>query len=160
MESSWLEMCGALLAEKKLSIAFAESATAGAASARFSLLPDAGEILKGGFVCNDAGLKSSVLQVSPELIQKYTPESQKVTEAIARGLKTLIPASIHIGITGLTKPGGSETAEKRVGTMFVTALKGEDLLFSERLGLLGSPSAVITQTVEKVAQLLYWVLKN
>jgi nicotinamide mononucleotide (NMN) deamidase PncC len=44
----------------------------------------------------------------------------EVTEAIARGLTTLIPADIHIGITGLPCPGGSETAEKPIGTMSST----------------------------------------
>jgi nicotinamide-nucleotide amidase len=46
-----------LLISQKLTLAFAESATAGRASAEFSLACDAGKFLKGGLACYDAALK-------------------------------------------------------------------------------------------------------
>ena len=143
-----------LLIAKKLTLAFAESATAGRASAEFSLACEAGKFLRGGFVCYDATLKCEVLHVSKKMLDKYTPESMEVTSAIASGLRALIEADIHIGITGLPCAGGSETSEKPVGTMFIYALYGGEQLFAERRLFSGTHQQIIKQTVHEVARLL------
>lgn len=154
MQSDTLLTCGRLLITRKLTIAFAESATAGRMASEFSLLPDAGKFLIGGLVCYDACLKEQLLMVPGELIKKLTPESMEVTMAIATGLEGLIPASLHIGITGLTSSGGSETPEKPVGTMFIHALLHGKALFSERVLFKGSPEEIVKQTTEYTASLL------
>ena len=143
-----------LLIGKNLSLAFAESATAGRASAEFSIACNAGKFLKGGFVCYDASLKTDFLAVPKELIDKFTPESMEVTKAIATGLGRIIDADIHIGITGLPCPGGSETPEKPVGTMFIYALLHGSLWFNERLEFAGSHQQIVEQTVIHLARLL------
>lgn len=146
-----VQSAGLLLIRKEITLAFAESATAGRAMFEFSTVPDAGQFLKGGLVCYDACLKEDILGVSQELIEKYSPESPEVTEAIATGLSRLIPADIHIGITGLTTPGGSETKEKPVGTMFVHAIKdGKETIFSEQLFFDGPPEDIIIKTVRHI----------
>lgn len=48
IDDTYLLACGELLVKNKLTIAFAESATAGRISAEFALIPDAGKFLKGG----------------------------------------------------------------------------------------------------------------
>lgn len=149
-----VERAANLMIKKKMTLAFAESATAGKASAEFSLACDAGKFLKGGFVCYDAELKSSVLKVPKELLEQYTPESMQVTKAIAQGLVELIPADIHIGITGLPCPGGSETEEKPVGTMFIAALMNGEPWFSERALFNGAHQEILARTVQHVALLL------
>lgn len=52
-----IQRAARLLLEKNLTIAFAESATAGRLSSEFSLPDDAGKYLKGAIVCYDACLK-------------------------------------------------------------------------------------------------------
>jgi len=143
-----------LLIDKSLTIAFAESATAGRAAAEFSLACNAGKFLKGAVVCYDASLKIKLLKVPKQLIEEFTPESMEVTKLIAEGLSGVIPADIHIGITGLPCSGGSETVDKPVGTMFVYAVfKGADL-FSERFQFKGNHLEIVNQTVEQIAVLL------
>jgi nicotinamide-nucleotide amidase len=149
-----IEKSAKMLISKKLSLAFAESATAGRASAAFSLACDAGKFLKGGLVCYDTALKSEVLEVPQELLDKYTPESMEVTQAIARGLAKLIQADIHIGITGLPCAGGSETPEKPVGTMFIFATLHGEQLFAERILFNGTHLQILEQTVQHIAFLL------
>lgn len=149
-----IETAAKLLIGARLTLAFAESATAGRASAEFSLACDAGKFLKGGFVCYDASLKTEFLHVPEEMLKKYTPESMEVTKAIATGLSGLIQADIHIGITGLPCPGGSETSEKPVGTMFIYALRHGELWFSERLQLTGSHQQIVEETIACIARLL------
>jgi nicotinamide-nucleotide amidase len=146
--------CGDLLIDRELSIAFAESATAGRLTAEFSMVENAGKFLKGGIACYDACLKESILKVPAALIKQYTPESMEVTEAIASGLSRLIAADIHIGITGLPAPGGSETAEKPVGTMFIYGLHDAKTIFSDRIVFLGNPEEVVLQSVKHTALLI------
>jgi len=158
IDKRYLLACGELLIKHQLTIAFAESATAGRLSAEFALVPEAGKFLKGGVVCYDAELKCSLLGVPESQLNAFTPESEIVTCLITSGLQKLIPADIHIGCTGLTAPGGSETAEKPVGTMFLYAIKDHELLFSERTVFQGNPEEIVRQTVEFLAQHLHGYL--
>jgi len=155
-----LIVVGQLLIKHKLHIAFAESATAGRLAAEFSLMEDAGKFLKGAFVCYDACLKESVLGVPRELIDKYTPESMEVTKAITAGLQKIIDSDIYIGITGLPAPGGSETEEKPVGTMFIYGFHHKQEILCEKVIFQGSPEQIILQTVREVGQLLKEYLTN
>lgn len=152
--------CGDLLIGRELSIAFAESATAGRVTAEFSMMENAGKFLKGGIACYDVCLKESILKVPPALIKQYTPESMEVTAAIASGLSKLIAADIHIGITGLPSPGGSETAEKPVGTMFIYGLHDGKTIFSDRIVFSGNPEEVVLQSVKHTALLINSYLSN
>jgi nicotinamide-nucleotide amidase len=154
MKSSNIDTVGKMLTAKKLTIAFAESATWGMLSAEFSLVDNAGDFLKGGVVCYDACLKEDLLQVDHSLIKNYTPESMEVTRAISIGLSRLIPADINIGITGLTAPGGSETPEKPVGTMFIYATRKGEQAFSQRFNFTGTREEIVSETVGACAALL------
>jgi len=154
MVSDTLKQVGRLLIESRLTLAFAESATAGRLSAEFSLIDDAGDFLKGGIACYDACIKENLLRVGHDLIEKFTPESMEVTKAITEGLVRLMPSDIHIGITGLTCPGGSETKEKPVGTMFIYALKGGMHVFSERMNFSGDRQEIVSKTIERTAVLM------
>lgn len=146
--------CAELLIRENLSIAFAESASAGRFTAEFSLAPQAGKFLKGGLACYDASLKESLLGVPKEQVLEFTPESSVVTRGITYGLQKLIPADIHVGCTGLTCAGGSETPEKPVGTMFICAIKGNDILFERRLYYPGVQEDIVLRTLEETAWLL------
>jgi nicotinamide-nucleotide amidase len=154
-----IDECAGLLAEKKLRIAFVESATAGWLCSEFALSKQSGQILQGGFTCYNADLKVSLLGVPQELIDTCTPESQEVTDELARNLGKLIPADIHVAITGLPKPGGSETPEKPVGTMFISVML-KDQLHSLRILGSGSCEEIIKQTIQAAAGLLIKLLKQ
>ncbi len=159
MASEIMQYVGRMLIKRKLTIAFAESATAGRLCAEFSMIKNAGNFLKGCIACYDASIKEDLLQVSHSLIEKFSPESIEVTRAITNGLSQVILADIHIGITGLTSPGGSESPEKPVGTMFIYAtLKGE-VLFSHRECFTGNRENIVYSTVIRCAELLEEHLK-
>lgn len=145
--------CASALAAKGYSIAFAESATAGRLSYEFSLTPDSGAILLGGLVCYDAALKEELLDIDPALIERYTAESAEVTKAMAQGLQHRLKADVSVALTGLTTPGGSETDEKPVGTIFAhLILPGKQV--ARRLQFEGPAEAILDQTVAAVAAVL------
>lgn len=149
-----------IIAKEKLTLAFAESATAGRLAYEFSLSPDSGKILKGGLVCYDACIKEDTLGIPHELIERFTPESAEVTRELAHNLYKVIPsADIFIAVTGLTTEGGSETPEKPVGTMFIHALvNGRDYAIREVFA--GSAEEIVSATINRVASLLIEKLKK
>jgi nicotinamide-nucleotide amidase len=153
MPSKVVEDCAKLLAAQELNIAFAESATVGRMAAEFGLTDEAGKILKGGIVCYDAGVKEDLLKVDDKLVEDFTPESAEVTEAAAKGLRALMPAKIHVAITGLTCPGGSESPEKPVGTMFIHCIS-DNFEFSDRSTFTGGKEVIIMKCIENFADLL------
>jgi nicotinamide-nucleotide amidase len=93
------------------------------AGSEFALTEESGKVLKGGIACYDVDLKVKLLGVSQQLIDDYTPESMEVTRVMANGVKGTIYSGIQVTVTGLTTPGGSEPAEKPVGTeLFIEEL--------------------------------------
>jgi nicotinamide-nucleotide amidase len=159
MPSKEVEDCCAYLMEKGLTIAFAESATIGQFSAEFGLTEGAGKVLKGGIVCYDASVKQQLLDVKESLIEEFTPESAEVTKAAVYGLQKVIPADIHIAITGLTCAGGSEGPEKPVGTMFVHCVSSQ-IEFADRTVFQGNKAEVILQCIDHTSSLLMEKLKS
>ncbi|WP_180039747.1 CinA family protein [Acinetobacter sp. YH12100] len=121
-----IKTCCNLLEEKNIKIAFIESASSGYLCSQFSICKsDGAEILAGGLVCYDVGVKTSVLNIPQTLINSYTAESMPVTVALAEaGKKIFRDADWIIACTGLLKPGGSATPEKPEGTFFVAINDG------------------------------------
>ncbi len=154
MPSKQLIKLHKLLKQHKLTISFAESATAGRMAAELSLIPKSGDVLKGGIVCYDACVKEELLGVPKELVEKFTPESAEVTREMAKRLGTVMKADVQVAITGLPMPGGSETEMKPVGTMFIDALvKGRHI--SEREIFNGTAEEIVLQTIDCAAILVY-----
>ena len=105
--------CSQMLAKAGLTISFAESASAGKLAYEFSLTASAGQVLKGGVVCYDAGVKVRVLGVPRYVIDEHTPESAEVTRVLTKGVKDLLESDVGVGITGLLAPGGARLTKNR-----------------------------------------------
>ncbi|MCJ8208870.1 nicotinamide-nucleotide amidohydrolase family protein [Mucilaginibacter sp. RS28] len=151
--------CSHTLKNHNLKIAFAESVTAGKVISEFALIPNCGSALAGSIVSYDAEVKKTLLKVPAELIEQFSAESEQVTEQMAIGLKQLIPADIVVAVTGLAAPGGSETEEKPVGTMFIHGFY-HSYAFSKRVFFQGDPEQVIMDTVSAIAELVITQLKK
>lgn len=152
--SNVVEACSALLAELGYRLAVAESMTAGQLMATFALSRKASGVLLGGIVCYDAGIKVQLLQVPRALIEAHTPESAEVTQAMAENLSLHFPeAEVRIAVTGLARPGGSETAEKPLGTVFFHVIvPGQQWALREQFS--GSATEIVEAAIECVAQFL------
>ena len=155
---SVIACCHTILSQD-LTIAFVESASTGRLIYDFTSVPDCGKIVKGSIVCYDRSVKEDLLQVPSQIIDKYTAESPEVTQLLAERLKELIPADIIVAVTGLASPGGSETEEKPVGTMFVHAIV-KDKAWKTTLFFDGNPDEIIAKTIDAIASLLLDDLTN
>lgn len=153
MPSDIVVKCSHTLKDKNLTIAFAESITAGKLISEFALIPNCGSILKGSIACYDRSVKETLMGVDPKIIDEFTAESAQVTERLAVGLKKLVPADVIVAVTGLASDGGSETPEKPVGTMFINGFI-KDHPFSDVYKLDGNPPEIILQVVDKAAELV------
>ncbi len=145
--------CCHTILSKDLTIAFVESASTGRLIYDFTSVPDCGQIVKGSIVCYDRSVKENLLKVPSQIIDKYSAESPEVTQLLAEGLLELIPADIIVAVTGLVSPGGSETEEKPVGTMFIHGII-QGRAWKSSLLFEGSPDEIIAQTIEAIAAML------
>lgn len=153
MASQLVTDCAIAIAEKGWKIAFVESATAGRMCAEFALTPSSGMILRGGISCYEFFVKEQLLHIPKAVIEKYTAESAEVTSLLAKGGAKLFNTAITVAITGLTSPGGTETKQKPVGTMFINIIaKGREIAHREIFK--GTPEEIILQAIDKAAGLI------
>src|SRR5690606_22865812 len=159
MPSPSVLACSALLASHNLSVSMAESATSGRMAAEFSLCPDSGTVLKGGIVCYDACLKEDILNVDPLIIERYSPESAEVTRELCMGLRKLIRSDLYLAVTGLSTSGGSEDAQKPVGTMFMHILYGSKSRAIREV-FKGSAEEIILSAIDRVCEEIMDLLRS
>jgi len=159
MPSQTVFNCSKILKEHNLTIAFAESATAGRLAFEFSLTPESGAVLKGGLVCYDACIKEDILGIPVDFIEKYTPESVEVTKEMALRLRDFIESDVQVAVTGLTTAGGSEDENKPVGTIFIHILV-QDSSLSLRKVFQGNAEEIVLMAVDLAAQTLTDELQN
>ena len=113
------ELVADQLRESSLTIATAESCTAGLMAARLTERPGSSEYVKGGIVAYSNDVKMTQAGVPPELIERHGAVSQEVAEALADGARERLGADLGIGITGIAGPGGG-TPEKPVGLVWIS----------------------------------------
>jgi nicotinamide-nucleotide amidase len=115
------EIVGALLAERSLTIAAAESCTGGLMMSRLTDVPGSSAYVVGGAVVYSNELKTSLAGVAPDLIAAHGAVSEPVAVALAEGIKSRTGASIGVGITGIAGPTGG-TPAKPVGTTCIAVI--------------------------------------
>lgn len=153
MPSGIVIKCSKAIASKGWNIAFAESATAGRMSAEFALTENSGAILRGGIVCYEVFVKEQILNVPHTVIEKYTPESAEVTEILAKQSSKIFNSKITVAITGLTTPGGSETKEKPVGTIFFYIITPSSKIIHREV-FSGNQEEITLKAINKTAELI------
>ena len=113
----------AALRSAGLTVAAAESLTAGQVSARLADVPGASTVLRGGVVSYATEVKASVLGVDAALLAASGPVHPEVARQMARGVRVLLGADVGVATTGVAGPGPQDG--HAAGTVFV-ALTWED----------------------------------
>ena len=114
---------GALLVERDLTLAVAESCTGGLLSARLTDVPGASRFLDRSFVTYSNRSKIDQVGVEPGLLERAGAVSEDVGAAMAAGVRRVAGTHVGIGITGIAGPEGG-TDDKPVGLVYI-ALDGE-----------------------------------
>ena len=126
------EAAMALMRQKQMTFATAESCTGGEIAKRYTDLPGASAFFKGGAVTYWNEIKTLMLGVPAETIEEQGVVSYAVAKAMAEGIRERLGTDMGIGVTGLAGPDGDGVNE--VGTVFV-ALATEDETYVAELHL-------------------------
>lgn len=107
----------ALAVDRGLTVATAESLTAGMVAASLADTPGASRMLQGGVVAYRNSVKADLLHVPRRLLDEVGSVDGGVAEAMAEGVRRACSADIGIATTGVAGPEPHDG--KPVGTVFV-----------------------------------------
>ena len=107
-----------LLNSKGMTFASAESCTGGNIAHVITLIPGSSEVFKGTAVTYATPMKTKVLSVPAEMIEKCGVVSQEVVESMAIGVRDLMEADFGVATTGVAGPSGVVEC-KPVGTVWI-----------------------------------------
>ena len=117
---------GRMLVHRKLKLATAESCTGGYLAHLLTSIPGASAYFVGSILAYSNEVKSSLLGVNPETLDRYGAVSQQTVIEMARGALGKLPADLVIAISGIAGPDGG-TPEKPVGTVWIAIGNTSDI---------------------------------
>ena len=117
-DESLEEVVGALLRDRSMTIACAESCTGGLIGHRLTDIPGSSDYFLESAVVYSNRAKTRRLGVPAALIEKHGAVSAPVARAMALGIRKTSGADIGIAVTGVAGPGGG-TARKPVGLVYI-----------------------------------------
>ena len=109
---------GRLLAEKKLTLALAESCTGGLIGDRITNVPGSSQYFIGGIVAYSYEAKEKLLGVHHDTLYDHGAVSAETAHEMAQGVRRVLGADIGISVTGIAGPGGG-LPEKPVGLVYI-----------------------------------------
>lgn len=112
------EVCSALLLERGLTLATAESCTGGLIARRITALPGASRVYRGGVVSYWTEVKAAVLGVPQDLLDQYGAVSEPTARAMAEDARRITGADIAVSVTGVAGPDPDERGNP-VGLVFI-----------------------------------------
>lgn len=109
---------GQLLLQRKLTLATAESCTGGAIASLLTSIAGSSAYYEGSVVAYSNTLKTKLLGVKPETLQKYGAVSEQTVAEMAEGARVRLGTDVAIATSGIAGPTGG-TEEKPVGTIWI-----------------------------------------
>jgi len=109
-----------LALERGISVGTAESCTGGLIGHTLTAIAGSSAYYLGGIVSYSDDLKTSLLGVSPESIERHGAVSAQVAVAMAEGARERLGCDYAMAATGVAGPGGG-TQAKPVGLTYVAA---------------------------------------
>jgi len=107
-----------LLQERGLTLALAESITGGMMGEMITRVPGSSRTFMGSIVSYSNNMKSGVLGVTEQTLNKHGAVSHACAREMATGARSVGRAHVGLSVTGIAGPDGG-TAEKPVGTFFI-----------------------------------------
>jgi nicotinamide-nucleotide amidase len=107
-ENELEEVVGAMLRERSLRLACAESLTAGGLAERIVRVPDSSDYFAGAVVAYAPKAKQEVLGVSNETLEGPGMVSEECARQMASGIRKVFGADVGVSTTGVAGPGPLE----------------------------------------------------
>ena len=118
MTESLEKRVGAVLRERRLKLALAESCTGGLVGDRITNISGSSEYFLGGVMAYAYEAKVALLGVSWDTLNSRGAVSRETVLEMARGARKVLDSDIAVSISGIAGPGGG-TSDKPVGTTWV-----------------------------------------
>ena len=140
------EVVGALLTQRKRTLAVAESCTGGLISGRITNIAGSSAYFERGVVVYSNAAKTELLGVPADLIERYGAVSREVAKAMAQGMRERAKTDLGLAVTGIAGPSGG-TTEKPVGLVYIALATIDGVTVSEDR-ILGTRSQVRQRTAQ------------
>lgn len=147
------EQIVALMRERKLTLAVAESCTGGMLSSRIIDVPGVSDIYKAGFVTYANEAKQNLIGVKEETLRDFGAVSEQTAREMVLGAMKAAKADMAVATTGIAGPGGG-TKEKPVGLVYIACGSVENIVV-ERCLFNGTRSEIRQASVAHAIGMLY-----
>lgn len=152
-EDSLVAVIATRLTSAKKTLAVSESFTGGKLAGLFTTIPGAATYFKGGVVPYYTEMKTEILGVSPETIQKYSVVSAEVAKEMALKTKEKFGSDYAISTTGNAGPTKGDS-DAEIGTAYIGLATPEETKTYEFF--LGEErEEIVERAIFKVLEILY-----
>ena len=117
-----------ILKEKKYKISFAESCTGGFLASSLTDISGSSEIFQESYVCYSNEVKTKVLGVSKDILDKYSVYSRQTVIQMVKGLYDLTNSDVCVATSGLADSNdyNENNIHVKAKTLFVAIYIKED----------------------------------
>ena len=145
------------LANKGLSVSFAESCTGGLLSSTITSIDGSSKVFEMGLVTYSNKSKTKVLKVPKKIINKYGAVSHQTCHSMVNNLSKISKSDINISITGIAGPNGG-TRLKPIGLVYI-GIKKEGKIIIKKNNFKGKKRISIQKlTVKKSLNMINQII--
>ncbi len=141
-----------LLTDKNMSLATAESFTGGKIAEQITSIPGASAYFHGSVVSYATEAKIDVLQVPPDLIQKYSVVSAEIAMKMAESVRELLKSDFSIATTGNAGPTKGDS-DADIGTVYI-AIATPNRVYAEKFAMGNHRARIVQKAVYKAFEML------
>ena len=117
-EDTLLSVTSALLIQNKVSLGTVESCTAGKLASTIISVPGSSQYFKGSLLTYQTTMKTEILGIAKEFIEKHDVVSEAVVKRMAEEGKKRLGVDYCISTTGVMGPGAGDS-QQSVGTIWI-----------------------------------------
>jgi nicotinamide-nucleotide amidase len=151
-EQTLEEVIKELLLTRNQTLCTAESCTGGYLAHKITSVPGVSKIFPGSFVTYDYWVKTDILGVKDDTLQKFGAVSKEVVLEMANAAKEKLKTDYAIALSGIAGPDGG-TPDKPVGTVWI-AWATPNGMIAKRFAFPGDRLANIHLSYQKALNIL------
>ena len=141
-----------------ISIAVAESCTAGLVASNITSISGSSKYFRGGIIAYQNEIKIKILGISKDLITEKTEVSAEVAKKMAYNTLSHFDVDFSIATSGYAGPSGG-TRENPVGTVFI-AVANQSNIVVKRCSFTGDRQRITNQATKQAILLLLSEIKK
>ena len=143
---------------RNISVAVAESCTAGLVASSITSISGSSKYFRGGIIAYQNEIKTKILGISKDLIAEETAVSAEVAKKMANNTLAYFDVDFSIATSGYAGPSGG-TIINPVGTVFI-AVANQSNIVVKRYSFTGERQRITKQATKQAILLLLSEIKK